>query len=223
MSASSGEAVSSARRRGVVDRRWRPSSPGSGSTGSRSTARRTTRRGRARRSSKRAAAHAVRPLPRRERRRDAHAADPARLPDVLAADRSRSRRRPDPERASGDRAAAARRLPAARRWSTTPAWWRVIETGVPSGRWTRRPSIPARPGLGIGARGRRAGDAPPGALVVRRSAASTRRCSATRCPGTRPGPSDARRVVLFAVGVAGVPEIHIDEALCCAELIARGE
>ena len=35
------------------------------------------------------------PLPRRQRRRDAHAADPARLPRVLPPDRARPRRRPD--------------------------------------------------------------------------------------------------------------------------------
>ena len=47
----------------------------------------------------------------RERRDDAHPADPSGLPGVLSPDRARPRRRPDPQRAGGGGTPAPRRLP----------------------------------------------------------------------------------------------------------------
>ena len=45
--------------------------------------------------------------------------------------------------------------------------------------------------------------------------ACTRCCSAIRGPGGRPGPR-TERVTLFAVGVDGVPDVHIEEAVWIA-------
>ena len=75
------------------------------------------------------------------------------------------------------------------------------------------PSIPTRPGSGSGWRtgpGRR-----PGSLVVRDRRTVHAPLFGTPLAGHEPGPS-AAAVVLYALGVAGVPQIHIDEALWTA-------
>ena len=61
----------------------------------------------------------VEPLPRRAGDRPALQADPARLPGLLPPHRPGPRRRPRPGRGGGRRAAQGRRLPLARRSSTT--------------------------------------------------------------------------------------------------------
>jgi DNA/RNA-binding domain of Phe-tRNA-synthetase-like protein len=94
----------------------------------------------------------------------------------------------------------------------------LVETGVPV--WALDASAVDDGGLGIRAATARDAAAPdltpaPGSLVV----ADGRRAHAVlfadpptgRCPGPR-----TSRTVLFAVGVDGVPEIHIEEALCLA-------
>ena len=95
----------------------------------------------------------------------------------------------------------------------------VIETGVPVVGAGRRTAVdPARPGLGIGladGAGR-----PRGSLVVRDRRTVHAPLFGTPLPGHEPGPSSPT-VVLYALGVAGVPQIHIDEALwTAADLLA---
>jgi hypothetical protein len=89
----------------------------------------------------------------------------------------------------------------------------VIETGVPVWALDAAAVDPAPPGLGIGLADEP--DAPPGSLVVRDRRSVHAPLFGTPLPGHEPGPSVAT-VVLYALGVAGVPQIHIDEALWLA-------
>ena len=114
----------------------------------------------------------VEPLPRSERRRDADAADPARLPGVLPPDRARSRRRPDPERGGGRRAPAPRRVslrgPDRRRAADRPDRDRRAGVGARRRRASRPAgsgSARASPATGSADRARRI-RSPPGRLVV---------------------------------------------------------
>jgi hypothetical protein len=89
----------------------------------------------------------------------------------------------------------------------------VIETGVPVWALDAAAVDPAAPGLGIGVAD--APEAEPGSLVVRDRRTVHAPLFGTPLPGHAPGPS-AATVVLYALGVAGVPQIHIDEALWLA-------
>ncbi len=89
----------------------------------------------------------------------------------------------------------------------------LIETGVPVWALDADAVDPGPPGLGIGlANGP---GAPPGALVIRDRRAVHAPLFGTPLPGHEPGPS-ALTVVLYALGVSGVPQIHVDEALWTA-------
>jgi DNA/RNA-binding domain of Phe-tRNA-synthetase-like protein len=102
----------------------------------------------------------------------------------------------------------------------------LVETGVPV--WALDADLVDISGLGVrttaggerfGAGGHRL---PAGRLVV----ADARRVHALLfgaiAPGHRVGPR-TRRIALFTVGVQGVPDIHLEEALwSCQELIAGG-
>ena len=73
---------------------------------------------------------------------------------------------------------------------------------------------PAPPGLGIGLADGRA--APPAGVARRPRPPHRPRAAVRDAAGrARAGPSTAT-VVLYALGVAGVPQIHIDEALWIA-------
>ena len=95
----------------------------------------------------------------------------------------------------------------------------VIETGVPVWALDAAGVDPDPPGLGIGLAdgpGRR-----PGSLVVRDRRTVHAPLFGAPLPGHQPRPS-APSVVLYALGVAGVPQIHIDEALwTAADLLGR--
>jgi hypothetical protein len=94
----------------------------------------------------------------------------------------------------------------------------VIETGVPVWALDAAAVDPAPPGLGIGVAD--APEAEPGSLVVRDRRTVHAPLFGTPLPGHAPGPS-VTTVVLYALGVAGVPQIHIDEALwLAADLLA---
>jgi hypothetical protein len=89
----------------------------------------------------------------------------------------------------------------------------VVETGVPVWALDAAAVDPDPPGLGIGLAD--GAGAPAGSLVVRDRCTVHAPLFGTPLPGHQPGPS-AAAVVLYAVGVAGVPQIHIDEALWTA-------
>ena len=89
----------------------------------------------------------------------------------------------------------------------------MIETGVSVWALDAAAVDSGAPGLGIGLADQ--AGAPSGSLVVcdRRSVHAP--LFGAPLPGHAPGPS-ASTIVLYALGVAGVPQIHIDEALWTA-------
>jgi hypothetical protein len=89
----------------------------------------------------------------------------------------------------------------------------VIETGVPVWALDAAAIDSGAPGLGIGLADQVG--APPGSLVVCDHRSVHAPLFGAPLPGHEPGPS-ASTVVLYALGVAGVPQIHIDEALWTA-------
>ena len=99
----------------------------------------------------------------------------------------------------------------------------LVETGVPV--WALKAELVAPGGLGIRATG--AGEAfgavaqplPPGRLVVSDRERIHALLFGAIAPGHAAGARTAR-VALFAVGVEGVPEIHLEESLwTCAEAL----
>ena len=130
---------------------------------------------------------------------------------------------PDPERGGRGRAAAARRLCARRPGRRRAAGGadRDRRAGLGARRRRRRSRRPRDPDdasgdrLGSGPE-RRASLSGAGSWSPT-AATSTRRCSGARA---RPRAGPRTRRVLFAVGVAGVPPIHIEEALwVCVEVL----
>jgi hypothetical protein len=89
----------------------------------------------------------------------------------------------------------------------------VIETGVPVWALDAAAVDCGAPGLGIGLADQ--AGAPPGSLVVCDHRSVHAPLFGAPLTGREPGPS-ASTVVLYALGVAGVPQIHIDEALWIA-------
>jgi DNA/RNA-binding domain of Phe-tRNA-synthetase-like protein len=98
----------------------------------------------------------------------------------------------------------------------------LVETGVPV--WALDAGVVDCDTLGIrtSASGDRVGGGPEGGtllsegqLVVADSAAIHATLFGEPAPGHAPGPH-TRRIVLFAVGVDGVPAIHVEEALWVA-------
>jgi DNA/RNA-binding domain of Phe-tRNA-synthetase-like protein len=103
----------------------------------------------------------------------------------------------------------------------------VVETGVPV--WALDAEVLDASGLGIrpsraGERLGSAGEGAPlaeGRLVVADGRSVHAVLFGEVAPGHAPGPATTR-VALFAVGVAGVPTIHVEEALwTAAELLGR--
>lgn len=100
----------------------------------------------------------------------------------------------------------------------------LVETGVPV--WALAAEVVDAAGLGIrtatphDAASGSAPSPPPGSLVVadgtRPHAVLFENPPPARCPGAR-----ASRVILFALGVDGVPDIHMEEALCMAVELLR--
>ena len=123
---------------------------------------------------------------------------------------------PDVERIPSERAATERLLQGGFR-STDPVTdaclVAVIETGVPVWALDGSAVDPGPPGLGIGLADE--AGAPPGSLVVRDRRSVHAPLFGTPLPGHEPGAS-ATTAVLYALGVAGVPQIHIEEALWTA-------
>jgi hypothetical protein len=123
---------------------------------------------------------------------------------------------PDVDRIPSERAATARLLQGGFQPTdviSDACLVAVIETGVPVWALDVAAVDPTPPGLGIGVADER--EAPPGSLVVRDRRSAHAPLFGTPLPGHEPGPSVAT-VVLYALGVAGVPQIHIDEALWLA-------
>ena len=129
---------------------------------------------------------------------------------------------PDVERIPSERAATERLLHGGFRSTdlvSDACLVAVIETGVPVGALDAAAVDPAPPGLGIGfADG---AGAPARSLVVRDRGSVHAPLFGTPLPGHEPGRSTAT-VVLYALGVAGVPQIHIDEALWTASDLLSG-
>jgi DNA/RNA-binding domain of Phe-tRNA-synthetase-like protein len=131
---------------------------------------------------------------------------------------------PDVERIPSERAATERLLHGGFRSTdliSDACVVAVVETGVPVWALDGAAVDPGAPGLGVGLAdaSARSPGAPPGSLVVcdRRTVHAPLFGSPLR--GHEPGPA-AATVVLYALGVAGVPQIHIDEALwTAAELL----
>jgi DNA/RNA-binding domain of Phe-tRNA-synthetase-like protein len=101
----------------------------------------------------------------------------------------------------------------------------LVETGVPV--WALDDELVQPGGLGIRAteQGERFGKVrqtlPAGRLVVADASGVHALLFGPIAPGHAPTPK-TRRVALFAVGVAGVPAIHIEESLwTCAEVLNR--
>ena len=97
-----------------------------------------------------------------------------------------------------------------------PGWW--PGSGVPNSRActvqrSRTTNEPAGAPAPAGA--------PPGSLVVRDRRTVHAPLFGTPLPGHEARPS-AATVALYAVGVAGVPQIHIDEALWVAAELLGG-
>jgi hypothetical protein len=131
---------------------------------------------------------------------------------------------PDVEQIPSERAATERLLHGGLRATdviTDACLVAVIETGVPVWALDAAAVDPGPPGLGIGLAD---GDgAPPGSLVVCDGRAVHAPLFGMPLPGHEPGPV-AATVVLYALGVAGVPQIHIDEALwVAADLLGAPE
>jgi DNA/RNA-binding domain of Phe-tRNA-synthetase-like protein len=104
----------------------------------------------------------------------------------------------------------------------------LVETGVPVWALNADRVDTAGPGIRTSRRGERLGsdghgfELPPGRLVV----ADARQIHAVLfgelAPGNQVTPRTSR-VALFAVGVDGVPAIHVEEAIwLCLELLGRG-
>jgi hypothetical protein len=132
---------------------------------------------------------------------------------------------PDVERIPSERAAAERLLHGGFRRTdliSDACLVALIETGVPVSALDAAVVDLGPPALGIGLVDETDGSAgaPPGSLVVcdRRSVHAP--LFGMPLPGHEAGPS-AARVVLYALGVAGVPQIHIDEALWLAADLLR--
>jgi hypothetical protein len=123
---------------------------------------------------------------------------------------------PDIERIPSERAATERLLHGGFR-STDPisdaCLVAVIETGVPVWALDAAGVDPGPPGLGVGLAD--GVGAPAGSLVVRDRRTVHAPLFGTPLPAREPGPA-APTIVLYALGVAGVPQIHIDEALWTA-------
>ena len=128
---------------------------------------------------------------------------------------------PDVERIPSERAATERLLQGGFRSTdaiSDACLVAVIETGVPVWALDATAVDPGPPGLGVGQAD--GAETPPGWLVVRDRRMVHAPLFGTPLPGHQPGPS-AAAVVLYALGVAGVPQIHIDEALwLAADLLA---
>jgi hypothetical protein len=89
----------------------------------------------------------------------------------------------------------------------------VVETGVPVWALDAAAVDSGAPGLGIGLPDQ--AGVPPGSLVVCDCRNVHAPLFGAPLPGHAPGPS-ASAVVLYALGVPGVPQIHIEEALWTA-------
>jgi hypothetical protein len=123
---------------------------------------------------------------------------------------------PDVERIPSERAATDRLLQGGFRSTdliSDACLVAVIETGVPVWALDAAAVDPDLPGLGIGLADE--AGAPAGSLVVRDRRTAHAPLFGTPLAGHEPRPS-AGAVVLYALGVAGVPQIHIDEALWTA-------
>jgi hypothetical protein len=129
---------------------------------------------------------------------------------------------PDVERIPSERAATERLLHGGFRSTdlvSDACLVAVIETGVPVWALDAAGVDLGPPGLGIGfADG---AGAPARSLVVRDRCTVHAPLFGTPLPGHEPRPS-APTVVLYALGVAGVPQIHIDEALWTASDLLSG-
>jgi DNA/RNA-binding domain of Phe-tRNA-synthetase-like protein len=98
----------------------------------------------------------------------------------------------------------------------------LVETGVPVWALDARHADPATLGIRTAAAGDRLGGGPAGGvllpdgqLVVADGVAVHATLFGDPAPDHAPGPR-TRRMVLFAVGVDGVPAIHVEEALWVA-------
>jgi hypothetical protein len=123
---------------------------------------------------------------------------------------------PDVERIPSERLAAERLLQGGFRCTdriSDACTVAVIETGVPVWALDAAAVDPGTPGLGIGLADQ--AGAPPGSLVVCDRYSVHAPLFGAPLRGHEPGPS-ASTVVIYALGVAGVPQIHIDEALWTA-------
>ena len=123
---------------------------------------------------------------------------------------------PDVERIPSERAATERLLHGGFRCTdpiSDACLVAVIETGVPVWALDAARIDPGPPGLGIGLAD--GAGAPAGSLVVRDRRSVHAPLFGMPLPGHAPGPA-APTVVLYALGVAGVPQIHVDEALWTA-------
>jgi hypothetical protein len=133
---------------------------------------------------------------------------------------------PDVERIPSERAAMERLLHGG--WRPTDVisdacLVAVIETGVPVWALDAARVDPGPPGLGIAiadAAERFAGT-PPGTLVVCDHRSVHAPLFGAPLPGHEPGPS-ASTVVFYALGVAGVPQIHVEESLWTAADLLGG-
>jgi hypothetical protein len=129
---------------------------------------------------------------------------------------------PDVERIPSERAATERLLHGGFRSTdlvSDACLVAVIETGVPVWALDAAGVDPGPPGLGIGfADG---AGAPARSLVIRDRRTVHAPLFGTPLPGHEPRPS-APTVVLYALGVSGVPQIHIDEALWTASDLLSG-
>jgi hypothetical protein len=130
---------------------------------------------------------------------------------------------PDVERIPSERAATERLLQGGFRSTdaiSDACLVAVIETGVPVWALDATAVDAGPPGLGVGLAD--GAETPPGSLVVRDRRTVHAPLFGTPLPGHQPGPS-AAAVVLYALGVAGVPQIHIDEALWLAANLLADE
>jgi len=102
----------------------------------------------------------------------------------------------------------------------------LVETGVPVWALDARAADPRSLGIRVAAAGDRLGTAPDGLLlsqgqlVVADAVAVQATLFGEPAPGHAPGPGTSR-IVLFAVGVDGVPAIHLEEALWVASDVLR--
>ncbi len=124
---------------------------------------------------------------------------------------------PDVDRIPAERAAVARMMQGGlhcRDQIADACLLAVIETSV--GVWALDGAALHPDGPGIGLSGPARGDeVPAGSLIVADPGAVHALLFADPRPGSAPGPQTTS-VTLFAVGVPGVPEIHVHEALWMA-------